>query len=171
MLLLSLERERINFKGKLKFYLLTILFIILQSSVFVKYISFLDFTPNLLLILLVVYGLNLTFLDSLKFAVFIGIFKDLLNPYYILLDLPLYVLYILIIFFVKSRIVSSNQFVRTFLAFFIFSVDFSLKSLIFYIKTRQFELDKYIFLYVILNISIFFILDKFLSKKKETNEF
>ncbi len=170
MLLLLLEREKINFKEKLKPYLLVIFFIVLQSSVFVKYISFLDFTPDLLLILLIIYGINNSLIESLKFAIFIGIFKDLLNPYYILLDLPLYILYILIIFFVKSRIVSSNQFVRTFLAFFIFSVDFSLKSLIFYIKTRQFELDKYIFLYVILNTSIFFILDKLLSKKKETNE-
>lgn len=168
---MSLERERINFKEKLKFYLLTILFIILQSSVFVKYISFLDFTPDLLLILLIIYGINNPLVEGLKFAVFIGIFKDLLNSHYILLDLPLYISYILIISFAKSRITSSNQFIRTFLAFFIFSVDFSLKSLIFYIKTKQFELDKYTFLYVILNTSIFFILDKVLSKKKEINEF
>lgn len=171
MLSLSLEKRNISFNKNLKFYILTIIFIILQSSILIKYLVFLNLTPNLLLILLIIYSLNFNFLENLKFAIFVGIFKDLLNPQYILLDLPLYLFYILVISFIKERTVSSNQFIRLTLAILIILLDYGLKNLIFYIESGYIDINKNIILYVILNISIFFILDKILSVKNKSNGF
>ena len=168
---MSLEKRNISFNKNLKFYILTIIFIILQSSILIKYLVFLNLTPNLLLILLIIYSLNFNFLENLKFAIFVGIFKDLLNPQYILLDLPLYLFYILVISFIKERTVSSNQFIRLTLAILIILLDYGLKNLIFYIESGYIDINKNIILYVILNISIFFILDKILSVKNKSNGF
>jgi len=168
------ENLKKNNRLTLIYYISVILFLLIQSSVFIKYISITNFHPNTLLVLLIIFSLNNNFKDSLKFSLFIGIFKDLLNPNYILLDLPIYILYLFLIQILKGGIVSTNVLNRVLVAGFIIVLDFIIRNTILYFELGDINIEPIAIVHILVDISLFFLFDRIfslISKKLNKYEF
>ncbi len=168
------ENLKKSSKLTLIYYLSAVLFLLLQSSVFIKYIGITNFHPNILLILLIIFSLNNDFKDSLKFSLFIGIFKDLLNPNYILLDLPIYMLYLFLIQILKGGIVSTNILNRVLVASFIINLDFIIRNAILYFELGEISIEPILIIHILVDISLFFLFDRIfylIYKKLNSYEF
>jgi rod shape-determining protein MreD len=170
-LLLERLRNRNIIRDEKFFYLFAIILFFLQISVFIKLLTIHCIKPDLLLILLVFYTLNFPFYKSIKFAAFIGVLKDLINPSYVLIDVFVYILIVVFIFLLKRGIIFENIFLRLLLVTLVSTLFLILKSSILYLKSGFMPLDKNYLYFIFLNTIVFLFFNQFVENYKEQDEF
>jgi cell shape-determining protein MreD len=119
----------------------------------------------------VFFSLNFDFQKTIRFAIFLGLLKDLINPNYILLDTFIYVAVVIFIFFIKKVIIFENIFLRMFLVVLVSALYFGLKTLVLYFKSNFIPIDTNYPYFILLNLLIFLIFNQFVENYKERDEF
>jgi len=172
--MLSLLNEKTKnslIKEERFFYLFAVLLLIIQISVFIKYFTIHCIRPDLLLVLLIFFSLNFSFIKSLKFAVFIGLLKDLLNPSYILFDVFIYPVIVVFIFLLKKMVIFENFFLRILLVVLASALYLGLKIGFIYIKYNFLPTTNNYIYFIVLNLIIFLIFNQIVENYKERDEF
>ncbi|WP_456402184.1 hypothetical protein [Persephonella sp.] len=141
----------------MKFYLLALLLLILQSSVIMKNFSVMNFTPDFLVILTILYTLNHSLKDSVKFSLFVGILQDLLNPVFTVFNIVSKFVLTIATFTVKKRFFLGDIFIRSVLIITLSLMDIGIKIFLTYLKTGIFYVSFTFLSYVFLNFLIFYI--------------
>ncbi|WP_457622202.1 rod shape-determining protein MreD [Persephonella sp.] len=150
----------------MKMYLLALILLILQSSIIIKNLSVMNFTPDFLVILIILYTLNHNMKDSLKFSIFVGILQDMLNPVPTAFNLISKLLLTLATFSVKNRFFLGDLFIRSVLIILLSVLDITVKILLTFLKTGIFYINVSFFAYVFLNFLIFYIV-QILNENKQ----
>ncbi|HCB70528.1 MAG TPA: rod shape-determining protein MreD [Persephonella sp.] len=141
----------------MRIYILALVLLILQSSIVIKNLSVMNFTPDFLVILIILYTLNHGLKDSLKFSIFVGILQDMLNPVPTAFNLISKLLLTLATFSVKNRFFLGDIFIRSILIILLSVMDITVKILLTFLKTGIFYINVSFFAYVFLNFLIFYI--------------
>ncbi len=172
--MLSFLLERIKNRDLIKeekfFYIFALVIFIFQISIFIKLFTINCVKPDLLLVLLVFFSLNFNLAKSIRFALFIGLLKDLINPNYIFLDVFIYPFIVLFVFLIKKIIIFENIFLRILLVIVVSALYLGFKGGILYIKSGFIPTDKNYLYFLFLNLVIFLIFNLFIEKYEERKE-
>ena len=140
----------------MKFYLLGIILLLLQSSVFIKIFSYNGIIPDFLTIFIIIYTLKNNLKDSLKLSIFIGILQDLLSPIGLVFNTITKSLIVLVTFAFKDKFYYSSLLIKGVLILVVTAVDVGIKSALIFFKTGIFELSYQHLIYFLLNLSVFY---------------
>ncbi len=139
----------------MKAYILAVLILIIQSSVFIKYFSVFDFTPDFLTIFLIIYVIRHSFYDSYKFGFFLGFLQDIFSPSFSFFNLVIKTLMVSFTLLVKRFIFVSNFVLQMIIITILSIIDISLKIFFTYLKTGIFYISPGFISYILLNLIIF----------------
>ncbi len=137
----------------------------MRSAVTVKYISISNVSPDLLLVLFIYYSIKHSYYESLKFGLFIGILKDLLNPSYLVFDTLIFIFLSGVIWLIKRQIEIKNIFLKSIVLILISIIYIFIKTVVIY---RELFFDiKTIFIFIALNITTLIIFNLIFEKRKK----
>ncbi|WP_297456315.1 hypothetical protein [Persephonella sp.] len=140
----------------MKFYILGVILLLLQSSVFIKIFSYNGIIPDFLTIFVIIYALKNNLKDSLKLAVFLGILQDLLSPIGLVFNTITKSLIVIVTLTFKDKFYYSSLLIKGFLILLVTAVDVGIKSALIFFKTGVFELSYQHLIYFLLNLSVFY---------------
>ncbi len=141
----------------MKIYLTAFILLVLQSSIVVKNLSVMNFTPDFLVILIILYTLNHGLKESLKFSIFVGILQDMLSPVPTAFNFISKLLLTILTSSVKNRFFLGDIFIRSILIILLSVMDIAVKILLTFLKTGIFYINVSFFAYIFLNFLIFYI--------------
>ena len=133
------------------YYILAFIFLLIQSSIIIKYLSISNISPDLLLVLFIYFSIKNGYYQSLKFGIFIGFLKDMLNPTYIVLDTLIFIILSGVIWIIKRQIEIKNIFLKLVVLILVLLIYVLIKTVVVY---RELYLDIIaIFIFIALNIT------------------
>ncbi len=148
---------------------LGILSLILQTTIFVKYISIFNFTPDFVAIFVILFTLNNNFTKSIYFALFLGLLQDFLTPSIFIFNTISKVVLSLLTYSVKRQFYFSDMWYKSILIIGLSLIDIFLKTILIFLKTGIFYFSQNYIIYIILNFAIFYLFamnNKFFSKEQ-----
>ncbi|WP_457641384.1 hypothetical protein [Persephonella sp.] len=141
----------------MKIYILALLLLVFQSSILIKNLAIFNFTPDFLVILIILYTLNHNLKGSLKFSLFVGTIQDLLNPTSIAFNLVSKTTLAALTYGIKNRFYLSDMLMKSIMIISLSSVDIAIKIFLTFLKTGIFYVTPKFLVYIFLNFLIFYI--------------
>ncbi len=143
--------------------------LIVQTTVFVKYLSVFNFSPDFVAIFVILFTLNNSFKKSIYFALFLGLLQDFLTPSIFIFNTITKVILSLITYSVKRQFYFSEMWYKSILIIGLSLVDIVLKTVLIFLKTGIFYFSQNYIIYVVLNFAIFYLFamnNKFFDKEQ-----
>ncbi len=143
--------------------------LVLQTTVFVKYISIFNFTPDFLAIFVILFTLNNDFKKSIYFALFLGLLQDFLTPSIFVFNTISKVILSMITYSVKRQFYLSEMWYKSILIIGLSVVDIAFKTLLIFLKTGIFYFSQNYVIYIVLNFIIFYLFainNRFFNKEQ-----
>ncbi len=135
-------------------YLIPFLLLIFQTSVFIKYFSVYQLTPDLITIYIILYTLNKRSQNAYKMATVVGLLQDILSSLFPA-NLIIKNIVVTSTLPVKKFFFTSGFYLKVAIIVVLSAIDISFKLIFTFFKTGIFYISPKFILYILLNFLIF----------------
>ncbi len=139
----------------MKEFILALLLLLLQTSVFVKYFSVYGISPDILTIIIILYALNKPIYESVKIATVIGLLEDILSSKFFVENILIKNFIVFLSIAVRKYFFTYGFYIKSAIIIFLSFVDIIFKVFFTFLKTGIIYISPYFILYVALNFLIF----------------